>query len=267
MMENNVKQNISISRGYSQSPDQNDFYFHNHDLHEIFFLISGRINYNVEGAVYPLRSGDFLLIRKGEKHTPLIFKDTPYHKIVIYFDDEHMLDSDNAFLRDFLHNHLRERGCYYSSGLSKQNRWNEYIDKICQTEKESSRRLYLTVLLTELAEHYLREDTQKEDYDNVYDVIAYIDQHFMNVIDIDKICDEFYISKSHLNRKFKQYTNYTLGEYVRNKRLELARNLLQNGVYPNIVSENCGFSDYNAFYKAYRSRYHVSPREHFLKNQ
>jgi len=208
-----------------------------------------------------------LLIRKGEKHTPLIFKHTPYHKIVIYFEEEHILGSDNAFVMEFLRNYQQGQGRHYSSGLSKQNCWNEYIDKICQIDKESSKRLYLTVLLTELSEHYLQGDAQKEAYDNICDVINYIDQHFMDAIDIDKICDEFYISKSHLNRKFKQYTNFTLGEYVRNKRLELAQNLLQNGVYPNIVSENCGFSDYNSFYKAYRSRYHVSPREHFLKNQ
>ena len=51
-----------------------------------------------------------------------------------------------------------------------------------------------------------------------------------------------------------------LHRFILKKRLQIARNLLSAGHKPKDVYEACGFGDYTAFYRAFRSEYGISPR-------
>jgi AraC-like DNA-binding protein len=60
---------------------------------------------------------------------------------------------------------------------------------------------------------------------------------------------------------FKKETGCTLGGYVTEKRLWLARSLLRQGVSINEACLRSGFANYANFYRAFKKRYGVSPRE------
>ena len=51
---------------------------HSHPDHEIFLLLSGEIEYRVEGSIYPMQAGDLVLMKKGEVHIPTILSASPY---------------------------------------------------------------------------------------------------------------------------------------------------------------------------------------------
>ena len=45
---------------------------HQHDFYEIYFFISGSVEYSVEGKIYEMKKGDILLINPLELHQPRI---------------------------------------------------------------------------------------------------------------------------------------------------------------------------------------------------
>ena len=51
---------------YDESPHNIDF--HKHTFYELFFFLSGDVNYIIEDRHYKLRQGDILLISKSDMH-------------------------------------------------------------------------------------------------------------------------------------------------------------------------------------------------------
>ena len=75
---------INYSHIKSENPPGMDF--HLHERFEIYFFISGKINYFVEKEVYSLKHGDLLLMNSHEIHKPSFRSGEVYERIVIHFD-------------------------------------------------------------------------------------------------------------------------------------------------------------------------------------
>lgn len=74
------------------------------------------------------------------------------------------------------------------------------------------------------------------------------------------VADRFSIAKATLQKILKTATGLTFSVYISAQRLDRAYQLLQEpGVSVQKVSELCGFSSPNSFYKAFRRRYGVAP--------
>ena len=74
------------------------------------------------------------------------------------------------------------------------------------------------------------------------------------------VADRFSIAKATLQKIIKAATGATFSAYISAQRLERAYQLLQEpGVSVQKVSELCGFSSPNSFYKAFRRRYGAAP--------
>ena len=74
------------------------------------------------------------------------------------------------------------------------------------------------------------------------------------------LAKRFYLSKTHLNRIFKQSTGTTVWEYITIKRLFLAKELIAAGRQPTDVCTQCGFKDYTTFFRSYKRHFGISPR-------
>ena len=53
-------------------------------------------------------------------------------------------------------------------------------------------------------------------------------------------------------RKFKEETGYSMHQYILEKRILKARNLILTGVPATTASLECGFKDYSTFGRAYK---------------
>lgn len=60
-------------------------------------------------------------------------------------------------------------------------------------------------------------------------VMEYITGHLTEDLTVDQIVDAVFLSRYHLMHLFKQATGYTLGNYIMEKRLLMARDLLCGG--------------------------------------
>lgn len=256
---------ITAAKNYTEKPNLDLFKRHTHDKYEIFCFLSGDAKYFVEGNIYDLKPNDILIIKKSETHTLLINKAVPYTRYVVNFNEAALLDAQAEELLALINKKPLGLSNRISCTDSEKSNWLHYLDRIVNANEFQDKRLYLTVLLYELCKNINKSEHESDFVTNTHELIEYINSNLMTISTLDDICDRFYISKTHLNRKFKAMTGTTVWDYIIAKRLIAAKDMLMNGSRPNEVSEKCGWEEYSTFYRAYKLHFGVSPREDFHK--
>lgn len=70
---------------------------------------------------------------------------------------------------------------------------------------------------------------------NIQQVIRYINLHYTENLTLDFLCNRFYISKFYLSRSFENATGKSIYQYVLEKRMIMARQLLISGEKPTDI--------------------------------
>ena len=92
--------------------------------------------------------------------------------------------------------------------------------------------------------------------------VSYIDAHLYRELSLTAVCEAMGVSPSYFSRLFKQETGVGFLKYVRMKKLEEARRLLQNpGHKASRVAEMLGYHNYSYFYQIYKEQFGFSPGE------
>jgi two-component system, response regulator YesN len=90
----------------------------------------------------------------------------------------------------------------------------------------------------------------------------YMDNHYVDNIRLETIALQFFVSKEHLSRTFKQEIGSTVMDYIIMKRMEKAKELLQD---PNVqiktVAEAVGYTDLNYFFRIFKKVTGVTPSQ------
>lgn len=103
------------------------------------------------------------------------------------------------------------------------------------------------------------EKTEKTN-DKLTDIISFISDNALNKITIDEICEKTYISKYHLCRIFKEKMGVTIGEFIKRRRISVAKQMLRNTNYKiSEISEKCGFTDSGFFAKVFLKEVGITP--------
>ena len=95
----------------------------------------------------------------------------------------------------------------------------------------------------------------------ILEIIDYINNNLESDLTNESLAERFYLSKYYLMHKFKSETGYTLHNYIVQKRLIRAVELIKSGVPVIKATENSGFNDYTSFLRAYKKRYNSSPKD------
>jgi AraC-like DNA-binding protein len=80
----------------------------------------------------------------------------------------------------------------------------------------------------------------------------YIEQHFSEDINLDKIAGKALVSKFHFIRVFKKYYGRTPNQYLQEVRIEKAKALLQRGKSIDEVCNAIGFASKTSFISLFR---------------
>ena len=94
----------------------------------------------------------------------------------------------------------------------------------------------------------------------ILDIMKFIDHNLDGDLSVERISAEFYISRYHLMRKFKTQSGYTLHQYITRRRILGAAELIGSGLPAAKAALKCGYDDYSAFLRAFKSVLGVSPR-------
>ena len=90
-------------------------------------------------------------------------------------------------------------------------------------------------------------------------VHEHINAHYREPLSVSSLAQLFFMDKNTMTRQFKRIVGMTPGDYIRRKRLESAYNLIRQGYSVQHAGFVSGFTDYSAFYRAFRQCYGLSP--------
>ena len=89
----------------------------------------------------------------------------------------------------------------------------------------------------------------------------YIDRHISEKITLEELAERMSYSSSYISRIFKRYTGETLVQYITQKRVLHAKQLMARGLPLGQVADMAGFPTYSHFYKCFSRLEGVSPAE------
>ena len=90
--------------------------------------------------------------------------------------------------------------------------------------------------------------------------IDYVEEHLTEEIDVDLVAAESFSSSYHFQRIFSILCGYTLGEYIRMRRLSLAGAELASGTTRVIdVALKYGYDSPDSFSKAFQKFHGITP--------
>lgn len=252
-----------------------EYAYHYHEFHKMILLLSGKVTYIVEGKTYFLQPWDILLVDHHDIHRPVIDASEPYERIVLWIDPAYV-------------ERLSERGddlsaCFSLAGERKLNliRLDSHLQErvrglmtsleaaVAQPEyggKQLAEALFLQILVylnrILLGEPMRQgEDTLKYD-PRIESLLKFINEHLHEDLTIDYLAEKCYINRFYLMHRFKEETGYTIYNYIMQKRLLMAREMMNQGMGAAQAAQECGFREYSAFLRAFKKNFGMTPTEY-----
>ena len=257
---------------------------HHHDFFEIYYLLGGSMDYIVEGNRFTLMPGDMLLISPLDLHRPDPRERQDFERIVLWISMPYL-----SLLAQRVPNMM-------STLLTKTARGRQLT---LGTEERTFAQMLLFCLILERADkpfashetcqamltvfliHMQRKLMSLPDIHPapsgasrtrrgsatpllpapLYDIFEYIDTHLDEDLSLGSLAERFFQDANTLSRKFKREVGVTVCEYIRKKRLALARVKISQGMSATQAGATSGFADYSSFFRAFKNEYGVNPRE------
>lgn len=122
------------------------------------------------------------------------------------------------------------------------------------------------MLMKDYGQIYLDQMAKKKNKDYVdaaKTVADYIQLHLESDLSVRGLANMVYISPDHLTRTFKKKYGVTVSDYILEKRMELAGELLRReDLSITMVSDSVGYGNYSFFTEQFKKKYGVTPREY-----
>ena len=241
----------------NQSKDE--YVPHFHDIYELIFVKSGEVSYIVDGRKYALNKNSLVITRPGDVHCIVVENgESDYERYNILFDEKilshpilermpkstHVMDFNASGTVTSIFSKME----YYCKNLSGSD-----LKHILKSLTEEVILNILIELSPTSAQNYTELDSTMQR------AVRYIDENLLAISGIEDICNNIYVTKSHLHHLFTKYLKITPKRYIMAKRLAIARREIYMGAKVTEVFARCGFSDYSAFFRAYKNHFGVAP--------
>lgn len=262
-----------------REPRPNTVEVHHHDFYEVYYLLSGEVEYWVDGRIIRMQKGDLLLINPLELHRPIVDAGAQvYERIVLWINKEYLeslhrdkMDLSRCFDTSLPnHTHLIRPPASERSVLTA--RMGEMVREFYSRELGGYLSAYGLFLqfMVQLNRMATKDATPQEETQQlstlVQNVLSFISDNLGQPMTLESIAAQFYVSKYYLSHAFSREVGVSVYRYILLRRLLMARQLLTTGETAGQVCRSCGFSDYTSFYRAFKSEYGISPREFLADN-
>ncbi len=104
-------------------------------------------------------------------------------------------------------------------------------------------------------------------YRRIVEAKLFIDEHYLDNIDVDSIADEACFSKFHFLRLFKQAYHITPHQYLTTLRIAKAKELLRNNASITETCYSLGFESISSFNKLFKRHVKVGPSVYAARTQ
>lgn len=251
----------------SELTGERHHYPHVHVFCELYFFVEGKCSYMVENGIYDMPPGTVIFTRPGEIHSVRINEPCSYTRFFYQIDPDFLSDIiGREHMRCFFNRPFGERNVLVlprKSYLACQERVRR---DVTMPENSPDRAATLIAdLLLNLAEVNAAFDSPEmtrtgERYGTlVSNVLACINSHLGEIRSTSDIASALYVSREYLSRSFSRETGMRLGEYLTERRIGAAKEMILKGTAPDEAAEACGFGNYSYFINVFRKKTGVTP--------
>lgn len=243
---------------------------HSHAFYELLYCASTcGAEYLVGTDRYRLQKGDIIFVPPGISHRPLLPENMkqPYKRYVLWLSPE-FIKSFAKLLPAF----PATQGAYSTLLRTAGTKWSYLEEFFLQGIRESEKQkpgweaavvgntiTLMTHLLRAINDRSASLTAEKPIL--LDRLMAYIEAHLSEHITLADTARMFYVSPSTISQLFRQKMGVSFYRCVTQRRLISAKELILSGKALEDVSRLVGFTDYSAFYRAFRQEYGISPRQ------
>ncbi len=263
----NIARDIRYNRTCQTILPKMDFHLHND--YEIYFFVSGNVNYFIEKGVYQLKYGNLLIMNSNEIHKSSPEEGEPYERIVIHFKPyiaKIFSSSDFDLSNCFINRDIGKRNLMILNEeqithmLLLYNKLENILNNVNFTSiLKVSCFVELLVYLNIIFNDMKYKDEHNIIPRKLIPVLEYIEQNPEQDLSLKKLEEKFFINRFYLSKLFKKTTGSGIHEYIMYKRISRAKTLLTQD---HSVTETCslsGFSDYSHFIRIFKRTVGISP--------
>lgn len=247
-----------------------EFECHCHSVYEIYYFISGDAEILIEGKKYKLVPHSLILLAPGVLHGIQVNSSEDYVRNVLYIAKKDVIPERLHILTDIVPDIKKEPSKAFIYEHAEAFHMDQFYYNIYQLDNQPKEfqemfepifneaflaQLYILCRALKPSNVEIRTDKK------ITEIVNYINLHLTELLSLEQISSKFFISKNYLNKLFKQYLGTTVIEYIRYKRVIIARQyMIQDGESAMNAALKVGFSDYSSFYRTYRKYIKTSPR-------
>lgn len=225
---------------------------HIHDQCEIYVNVSGKVSFMVEGQLYPIQHGDAIITRPFEYHHCVYREIVPHEHYWILFSCE-----NRSLLDLFFHRPL-------GTGNRIVPDRPEQLLELCRRLTESRSPLEQYTDFFSLLQLLQGGNTAQETAlpQELQDTLETINREFPYPLSVESLAQKQFISINTLERQFKNHLGVTPTEYIRQKRLARAAQLLRQNASVSGAAAESGFSDVSQFIALFKKHFGLTPLQY-----
>lgn len=250
---------------------------HSHAFYEIIFVKQGTADYIIADKSYTAQKGSLVAI---PPHTPhqILFGNmsVAYERYIFWVDTTFWLQVKQPFINlDFAINRCESMNIYMAS--IHPNVFDPLLllfdgihtDFLKNGATCNDLLLARTLVLIATINHTLY--TQQFDLLPFVEatpldkLLDYVDSHLSHPLQTQDIADHLNMSTASISRLCKTRLGISLYQFVLKRRLIYSQSQILADIPLNLVYQNVGFSDYSAFYRAFKKEFGTSPT-HFKQS-
>lgn len=247
---------------------------HSHNYYEFYFFLEGDVSILIEGELYPLKYGDMVLIPPGVEHMAVVHTDViPYRRFVFWISMEYCnrlmeISSSYGYL---MQNVLVKKNYIFHNDMitfhTIQYRIFQLIEEIKSERFGRDAKVSLCVndLVLQLNRIVYEQQNPKSEKEkqNLYrNIIYYIEDHLDEELSLERLSEQFFVSKYHISHVFKEQMGLSVHQYILKKRMQVSKAAILGDTSITDVYTMLGFKDYSSFYRAFKKEFGMSPKEY-----
>lgn len=231
---------------------------HSHSFYEILLLKKGNATYYMDDKAFPASKNTLIFTRPYQSHRIQLNTDEPYDRYDLLINPDtfpmlakippsvHVLHFDgNPIVTG-----LFEKIDYYCRSLSRDT-LQQLLAALCEE-------ILINILI---AADEIPSPAMPYHYPLTEKAIALMEQTLTSLDSMDALCSRLGVSKSYFYRIFQADMGVTPKAYLTQRRLMLARREIFLGAKATTIYSQYGFTDYSAFYRAYKKQFGYPPAE------
>ena len=230
---------------------------HTHDFLELVYIFSGSGVHVVDGIEQEVHKGSVVVINQDQVHS---FKSQDGHVIMNFMIDPIFLGGELNSSSDFtdVKKHYgwssQEKSPSFYQLSPKDVVFAEHLcNSVCDEMKMQSAAFENILLACVQALISLIIRSEVADSGNkkgvLVEVIEFIDQHYSEKITVAFIAKKFFFNPAYLSRTFKEHYKISIKEYIKEKRINRALELLiETSMTVESIAIQVGYSSKAHFY-------------------